>query len=187
MRRFIFGVLAALVLSAAVAIAIPLSPGQSIAPGPVRILGTWHGFGGFGGDNTSTTITVSSANTWYPITNGTDNLWVLSEGSGVTITTDNIVISNKGDYVGSVSITLSGTNTHDIFLRAFDLTDNVITGRAVGVTVTGTSNYQTVSMPLYFEVDIQAAHTFQFQVENITSAGDVIVRSAIFEIHYLHE
>jgi hypothetical protein len=42
-------------------------------------------------------------------------------------------------------------------------------------------------MPLYFEVDIQAAHTFQFQVDNISAAGDVIVRSAIFELHYLHE
>lgn len=183
----IFGFLAVLVTIAVVAIAVPLTPGLGISPGPVRILGTWHGFGGFGGDNTSTTITVSSANTWYPITNGTDNLWVLSEGSGVTITTDNIVISNKGDYVGSLAITISGTNLHDIFIRAFDITDNVIAGRAVGITTTGTANYQTISMPLYFEVDIQAAHTFQFQVENISASGNVIVRSAIFELHYLHE
>lgn len=183
----IFGFLAVLVTIAVVAIAVPLTPGLGISPGPVRILGTWHGLGGFGGDNTSTTITVGSANVWYPITNGTDNLWVLSEGSGVTITADNIVISNKGDYVGSLAITISGTNLHDIFIRAFDITDNVITGRAVGITTTGTSNYQTISMPLYFEVDIQAAHTFQFQVENISASGNVIVRSAIFELHYLHE
>jgi len=184
MRRIIVAVLAVLMLTAAIAWAVPLTPGLGIAPGPVRQLTTWHSFGGF--QLSSTTITIGSSATWYPIHNATDNLWVAINGDGVSVTNDNLVFANKGDYMGHMTLSISGTSGDDIFVRAFNVTDNVASGYTIGVTTTGASNYQGLSLPLHLQADA-ANKTFRFEVMNNTAGRNITVRSSVYFVFYLHD
>ena len=180
----IFGFLAILVTIAAVAFAVPLTPGLGIAPGPVRQLTTWHSTGGF--QLSSTTITIGSSGVWYPIHNATDNLWVQIDGNGFTVANDNITATNKGDYHGHLTIAISGQSGDDVFVRAFNVTDNAATGTPIDVTVTGAANFQNISLPLYLNAT-GANKVFQFQIMNNTAARDVTVRSAVYQLFYLHD
>jgi len=178
------GFLALLVLTAAIAYAVPLTPGMGVAPGPVRQATTWHSYGGF--SLSSTTITIGSSATWYPVKNATDNLWAATEGNGITLSLDNLVIANQGDYQGHMTISVSGTNGHDVFVRSFNVTDNVANGNPIGATVTGASNFQNISLPLYIEAT--ADNTIvRFEVMNNSAGADVTVRSAIYQLFYLHD
>jgi hypothetical protein len=171
-------------LTAAVASAVPLTPGLGIAPGPLRQLTTWHSFGGF--QLSSTTITIGSQSVWYPIHNATDNLWVAINGDGIAVTNDNLVFAHKGDYMGHATISVSGTNGDDIFVRAFNVTDNVASGYSIGVTATGATNFQGLSLPLHLQADA-ANKKFRLEIMNNSAARDVTVRSAVYFIFYLHD
>lgn len=165
-------------LAATVTFAVPLLP--TILPAGT----VFHAYGGF--SLTSATITIGSSSTWYKIKNATDNLWVLSEGAGISIVTDNLVFAHKGDYVGQLSISISGTNGDDIFVRAFNVTDNVATGSIIGSTATGATNFANISLPLYLEIATDNTKV-RFEIENISAGRDAIVRSAVFNIFYLHD
>ena len=178
------GFLALLVLTAAIAYAVPLTPGMGVAPGPVRQASTWHSYGGF--SLSSTTITVGSSGVWYPIKNATDNLWSATEGNGITLSLDNLVIANQGDYQGHMTISVSGTNGHDVFVRSFNVTDNVVNGNPIGVTVTGATNFQNISLPLYIEATADNT-VIRFEVMNNSAGANVTVRSAIYQLFYLHD
>ena len=184
MKRIILIAFVAVMLIAAIAWAVPLTPGLGIAPGPVRQLTTWHSFGGF--QLSSTTITIGSSGTWYPVHNATDNLWVAINGDGITVTNDNLVFANKGDYMGHMTLSISGTSGDDIFVRAFNVTDNVASGYTIGVTTTGASNFQGLSLPLHLQADA-ANKTFRFEVMNNTAGRNITARSSVYFIFYLHD
>ena len=116
MKRILLSIFAVLVLSVAIAYAVPLTPGMGIAPDQMRQADSWHSFGGF--QLSTTTITVGAQSVWYPVHNATDNLWVETNGSGLSISADNLVIANKGHYLGHVVISVSGTSGDDIFIRS---------------------------------------------------------------------
>ena len=216
------GILAVLVTIAAVAIAVPLTPGiapitdNTVGPGKLTHTGTadntgfyrgdgaytgtivgdfratghirqgtgWHSHGGFQG--VATTITVGSSGVYYPIKNTTDNLWVGVEQVGFSWVADNLVVANTGDYTGIISFAISGTNGHDIFVRCFNVTDNVASGYVLGNTVTGTSNYHAVTLPLYLEVH-SINSKFRFEVMNASAGVNVVIRSAVYNVRYMHD
>ena len=174
----IFGFLAVLVTIAAVAIAVPLTPGISVTA-LIK-----HSHGGFQG--VTTTITIASSSSWKPIKNATDNLWVQTEGVGFSWSSDNLVVAAIGDYTGLVTIALSGTNGDDVFIRCFNVTDNVQSGYIIGATMKGSTSYHPVTIPLYLEVHTDNTK-FRFEVENTTAGRDVVIRSAIYQVQYLHD
>jgi len=183
MRRFIVAVLAVLMLTTAIAWAVPLTPGLGIAPGPVRQLTSWHVVGGF--QLSSTTITIGSSATWYPIHNATDNLWVFNHGHDISISGDNVIFANAGHYFGGITIAVSGTSGDDIFIRAFNVTDNTAQGFTIGATTTGAANFIPISFPLHFEA--AANDKFRFEIMNNTAGRDVTVRSSVFFLNYVHD
>jgi len=174
----IFGFLAVLVTISAVAIAVPLTPGISVT---AALRHSWGGFQGV-----TTTITIDGANSWKPIKNATDNLWVQGEGIGFSWSQDNLVVATQGDYSGLVTISLSGTNGDDMFVRCFNVTDNVQSGYIIGATMKGASSYHPVTIPLYLEVHTDNTK-FRFEVENTTAARDAVIRSAIYNVQFLHD
>jgi hypothetical protein len=184
MKRLFLLIFAILAFGAAIAFAVPLTPGSGPFPGPIRQTTTWHSTGGF--QLSSTTITIGSSATWYPIHNATDNLWVQIDGNGFTVANDNITALHKGDFHGHLTIAVSGTSGDDIFVRAFNVTDNTATGNPIGVTVTGAANFQNISLPLYLNATA-ANKVFRFDIMNNTAGRNVTVRSAVFQVFYLHD
>ena len=142
-----------------------------------------HCYGGFQGANT----TIACAqNVWSHITNGTTNLWVLPEASKFTVTNDTFVFAQAGDYFGLLTVSVSGTNGDDIFIRCYNTTQAKQMSYIIGGTVTGAANFMPLALPLYIE-DIAVNDVIRFEIENITNNNDPNVRSAAFFISYLHE
>ena len=142
-----------------------------------------HIYGGF--QNVATTI-ACTLNTWAKITNGTSNLWVIPEAVDASVVADNIIINKAGDYIGHLSIAISGGNNDDFFIRCMNTTTNVQQGYIIGTTTSGAANYSILSLPLYLE-NVAIGDNFQFQVENISNNDDPVVRSSVFYISYLHD
>jgi len=138
----------------------------------------YHAYGGF--QDVSETI-VLDADTWTHITNATNDLWVLNEGDGISIVADDIIIANTGDYMGNVSLTLTGGNSKDFLFRLYNVTQNHA-HYYIGVSTT-VSNYSNVALPIYIEAT--AGDHYQIQVKCV-AGDDPTIRSAIFNISYLH-
>jgi len=141
-------------------------------------------YGGF--QDESETITCGVQNTWYHVTNATNDLWTGTEADGFTLSSDVMTIVNAGDYYGTLAISLSGAVNDDFEFRIYNVTDSVQEGYKMGITTTGAGNYQQIVMPLYIEAD--ANDQFRMEVRCISAgSGDPTLKQAIFYIAYLHD
>jgi len=154
-----------------------------IATGRVRQGKTYHAYGGF--QDAATTITVAAANTWYHVTNATNDLWSGLEADGITVSGDKMTFTNGGDYTGIVTIDLSALLNKDYHLRLYNNTDSVQVAYRMGVSTSGAGNNVPITLPLYIEAN--AGDEFQLEIECTTSATDVVLDNAIFYVQYLHD
>jgi len=149
----------------------------------MRQADTWHAYGGF--QNQSETITIAAVDTWTHVTNATNDLWTGLEATGLTLSGDVMTIQNEGDYVGALTMTISGLATKDFQIRIYNVTTSAQMGYVVGTTTTGAGNYEDVTLPLYLECS--AGDQLRVEIQCTTDGSDPTVRSAVFEIHYLHD
>lgn len=149
--------------------------------GMVRQTTTWHAYGGFQDENETLDIGVA---TWTHITNGDNDLWTGTEVDGMSLVDDELVITNAGDYAGTLSITFEGSNAKDYLFRVYNVTQSTPAGYHIGASGAGNNNYTNVCVPLYIEA--AAGDTFQMQV--YTADGtDADFLNAIFYLSYLHD
>lgn len=146
-----------------------------------RQLDPWHAFGGF--QDQSDTLAIN-ADTWTHITNAGNNLWTALEADGFTMTADELIVTNTGDYVGNLSVTFEGVNTKDYLFRIYNVTQSAVSGYHIGTTGKGSNNYSNVSIPIYIEAT--AGDHFQLQVYQVTGS-DAMFLNAIFNLAYLHD
>lgn len=155
--------------------------GDIIAAGMVRQGNTWHAFGGF--QDESETIDLSSGN-YEHITNVTNDLWTGIEADGITLAGDIITIINTGDYQGVVSLSFSGGNTKDYFIRIYNITQEAVMGYHIGRTGSGNTNFGNACIPIYIEAN--AGDTLKMEIQS-SDGTDAIMRSAIFWMSYIHD
>ncbi len=149
--------------------------------GMVRMTTIWHAYGGF--EDQSETITCGVGD-WNHITNAGNNLWNLDENDGITITNDVFDIVNAGDYIGTLSLSISGLNGKDFHVRVYNNTQARVEGRPIGISTTGAANEMQVSLPIY----IIAIAGDDIQIEIMSADGaDPVVDDALFWISYLHD
>ena len=140
----------------------------------------WHAYGGF--QDEAETLALA-ADTWAHVTNAGKNLWSGLEADGMTLTADEMIITNAGDYTGSLSITITGGNSKDFLFRIYNVTKAEVMGYHIGGSTT-VSNYTNITLPLYLECDAGD----HLQVQAYCLAGDdPVLRSAVFYIIYLHD
>ena len=140
----------------------------------------WHAYGGF--QNQAETLALD-ADTWTHVTNATNDLWTGLEADGITLEDDEMIIANAGDYIGALSITITGGNSKDFLFRVYNVTKDEVMGYNIGGSTT-VSNYTNITLPLYLECNAGD----HLQVQAYCLAGDdPVLRSAIFYISYLHD
>lgn len=142
----------------------------------------YHAYGGF--EDSGYTIPLTQ-NVWTQVTNADNNLWEGSEADGMTIIDDNLVVFNAADYSGSVSLSFSGGQSNDYEFRFYHVTDDTQEGFAVDASTFGNGNNVNITLPVYFELG--AGDVVSLQVRNVTDNDDIILKSGVFEVHYLHD
>jgi hypothetical protein len=161
-----------------------LVAGTATVTGIMRVGDMWHVVGGT--INANTTITIGSANTWYRITNATQNLLSNThELNGFTITNDSITILNKGHYNGTISISFTGTNTQEYAFRMLNVTQGTSTNYPLSCAGSGSNNNVLYSRGLYIKAN--ANDVIIFQVLNESGTGNITIHDARYEIYYLHD
>jgi hypothetical protein len=145
--------------------------------------GTWHAYGGF--QDESETISISAVDTWTHVTNSGNDLWTGLEADGLTLSGDVMTFTNGGDYVGSLSMTISGSNGKDFQIRLYNITQTTQMGYHIGATTTGASNFTNITLPLYIEAS--SSDQMRIEIECTTDGSDPTLRSAVFYISYLHD
>jgi len=143
---------------------------------------TVHVYGGF----QDKMVTVpATEDVWSKVTNSDNNLFVGLEFDGMSLVDDNMFIIYGGDYSGHVSLTVSGANGNDYYMRIYNTTQSTQMGYIIGATMTGATNFTNVSLPIYVEAN--TGDYLQLQIMNVTNDNDPLVRSAVFYMNKLHE
>lgn len=155
--------------------------GGLIMTGQMRQGSVWHIYGGFEGANETIDC---DADTWTFVTNATNDLWTGSEADGFTIADDVMTVVNAGDYVGHLSMTVSGLTGKDFHVRVFNVTQNTVMGFPLGISTTGAGNFMLLSMALYLECD--AGDELRLEI-NSADGSDPTLNDAVFYIAYLHD
>jgi hypothetical protein len=96
-----------------------------------------------------------------------------------------MTFTNTGDYIGEVSVTLSGLNGKDFQIRLYNVTQSEQMGYIIGATTTGATNFTNIALPLYIEAT--AGDQMRMEVRCITDNSDPTFRSAVFYMTYLHD
>lgn len=141
----------------------------------------WHGYGGF--EDQAETVTCGVGD-WNLITNAGNNLWNLDESDGISVAGDVFTLTNTGDYVGVLSISLSGLNGKDFHVRVYNNTQTRVEGRPIGISTTGANNEMNVCIPIYIEGT--ASDAFQFEIMS-ADGTDPVVDDGLFTLTYLHD
>lgn len=142
----------------------------------------WHAYGGF---QSATEVIPLDQNVWTKITAWTTwDLWEGLESNGLNLVDDNMIFVNGGDYTGTVSITISGGNGDDYFIRLYNNTQKTQEGYIIGATTSGANNFVNITLPLYIEAT--AGDSMQMEIKNQSDGDDPTIRSAIFYLNYLH-
>jgi len=157
------------------------SGGDVVVDAYIRPTKIWHAYGGFQDQSETLDIGVE---TWTHVTNSGNDLWTGIESDGLTLVDDEMVITNAGDYTGSMSVTFEGGQSKDYIFRIYNVTQSAQAGYKIGATGQGNGNYTNVTVPIYLEAN--AGDTFQFQVYTADGTDADFINS-IFELHYLHE
>ncbi len=143
----------------------------------------YHAFGGFQDSSVSIAITQD---VWADLTNADEDLFGVYESEGFEKNGDTLMFLHKGDYYGNVKLSFSGTNGNTYKFRVVDISDTTEIGYHGYETATGTNNSTSITLPIYFEVAADSAQ-YVFQVTNTDAGNDLIARSCVFYINYLHE
>ena len=146
----------------------------------LRQTGTWHAYGGFQDKAEALSL---DPNTWTHVTNAGNDLFTGLEGDGLSLVDDEMIVANAGDYVGNLSITITGGNSKDFKFRIYNVTKADQMGYDIGASTT-VSNYTNISLPMYIECD--AGNVLQVQAWCL-AGDDPTLRSSIFYITYLHD
>ena len=162
----------------------PADDGETDVINMLRQRSTWHAYGGF--QDSAVTVTLTNQSTWYHITNANNDLWTAVETDGMTLVGDTITITNGADYTGQLSLTFSGINGRDFQIWVWNITDGVAATYHVGATTTSASNFTNVTLPIYLEAT--AGDQFRMEMQCTSTAGATpVVKSAVFNIQYLHD
>lgn len=157
--------------------------GNLTAAGMIRQGSIWHAYGGFQG--ASETIAIATVDVWYHITNATNDLWTGLEADGMTLSGDVMTVVNAGDYVGTLSMSVSGLSGKDFQTRCYNITQAAQMGYIIGASTNGSGNFTIITLPLYLECD--AGDELRMEIRCITDASDPTFKNAVFYLSYLHD
>ena len=158
------------------------SAGYVIATGMVRQGAIWHAYGGF---EDQAEVIACGVGDWNWITNGDPwDLWTCDEEDGISCALDVFTIANTGDYMGNLSVSISGLNGKDFHVRVYNNTQARAEGRPIGISTTGANNEMNISVPVYIEAT--AGDEIQFEIMS-ADGSDPVVDDALFWISYLHD
>lgn len=143
---------------------------------------TWHAYGGFQDSIVVITLVESE---WKQITNATNDLYTATESDGFTLSGDTLEILNTADYVGSMSITFTGTAGNVYQFRIYDITSAAQVGFTTASTGDGGADYVTTPLDIYFEAT--AGYKYILEVRNIDGSNSATIRNSTFTIFYLHD
>ena len=145
-----------------------------------------HAYGGFQLTTaTAVTITCTTQNTWYHVTNVGNTLWVGLEGDEMSLAADVMTINKKADYFGVISLTFDGISGRDFQFRLYNVTQSH-EHYHIGATTTGANNFTNVVLPIYIEPNAGDQYRVEIRCTS-TNGATPKMRSAIFYIIYLHE
>jgi len=150
--------------------------------GRVKVDNVWHVVGG----THSVINTVPCAlNTWSKITNASGNLFQGTEVDGFSMVSDSMVVTNAGDYWGSVMISYAANLGNDWSFRISDLDTGFTTLQAEGASTSGSTNVVTVTIPIYLKA--AANNRFILEAMNTSTNDDLDIHSIKFIVTYLHD
>ena len=148
--------------------------------GKVTVGQIWHAYGGFEDEAYGLAVTTG----WTIITNADNTLWGGNEADGMTLVDDQLIITNAGDYTGSVTVTLASNAGRDFHIRVYNVTQARVEGFALGASTTGTGNKTAITLPLYLEAS--AGDVFEMQMQGGASYTPTI-HDGQFVLTYLHD
>lgn len=136
-------------------------------------------------NNTGYPVQIAVQSAWMDITDSTAvRLTSVEVGDGFTNDNDTIVYSGYDDahLKFTVSISMSGTNAHDLLIRVYNVTDGSPVHTMKHVTMTGATNRASVTL-LGYDTNANVGDRYIVQVANTSASANI----TIYDIGWLSE
>ena len=156
---------------------------DSLTTQHLKLGGLPHGAAGF--EDSTITVSIAASNTWYHATNTTSDTYIALGGVDVAINNDTVQVNHTGVFSGIITITFSANSGNEIEFRVFNITQNRQVAFKQGRTGGGISSFGNISVLIY--ENNTYGDKYVLQVQNLSAAADVIIRSVQFKFEYLQE
>lgn len=148
-----------------------------------------HAFGYYA-DNTGYPVQISSANTWYDMTDSTAIRTTGVETVGFQNDNDTLIYDGYDDahLYFTFTASVAGTNTQDFEMRVFNITDNTEIPGTDLFTTTGATNRTNVTI-LAYDKNANKGDRYIVQIRNLSAAANLQVYRYMAKIsveHYVH-
>lgn len=156
--------------------------GNLIVDGIVKPNAAIHAFWWFG-DETET-FTYALADTWYFLTNATNDLFTVAETEYITSAGDKMTVEIAGDYTFIAKITGEGSNGVVYAIRLFNETTGLPLPTAGAITARGAGNKVTAITVGYGE-DLSVGDVIRLETMS-DSAGTGEINAGNFQATFVH-
>lgn len=125
-------------------------------------------------NNTGYPVQIDVQGAWMDATDSTADRLTDDESNGFTYINDTLQYNGytKAHIKFTVSISISGTNTHDFIFRVYNVTDGSPISVQKHITTTGATNRQSVTL-LGYDHNANPGDKYIIQVQNNSAAADV--------------
>ena len=142
-----------------------------------------HAVCGF--EDSTITVVISAANTWVHATNAWDSSVIGLSSSLFDYYKDTLICLKKAAFWGIISVTYSGAVNNEYQFRGYNVTKDEQIGFKQRATAQGTTYYTNICFPMFANVDI--GDKVVFEVQNISTSNNIILRHYQFMTLYLQE
>ena len=153
-----------------------------VIKGNIKSTDAIHLFSYFG--DSTITYSFASSDTWYHMTNASNDMWIDSELDGFSVSNDTITVENPGDYDLRFKVNIIGGNGTSYAARFYNVTQAKGIPVSGAITGRGSGNVQSLTISAYAEgIDENDEIVIQIKAD---ATQDATFKASTIKIYLIH-
>ena len=154
-----------------------------VAADEISVNDVVHCFHYFG--DSTITYTFAASNTYYQLTNASNNLFDQGEDDGFSISGDTLTFTFAGDYDLTAKLTIEGGNGVAYTMVFRNITQAAMIPTGAACTGRGAGNFTSINISAYAE-DVAAGDKFILMLRNLDNTTEATLKNGTIKARLVH-